>query len=84
MDETKRDDAPKSPVTSAAEGSGSDTVSAAKISAGSSVGTDGQPARPHDLQGGASQGAAGQGSAGQGYGAASSGSSASRRPARMR
>src|SRR3712207_1669980 len=59
MDETKRDDAPKSPMTSGAQGSGSDTVSAAKISAGTSVGTVGQPARPQEYQGSSSQGPSG-------------------------
>ena len=78
MDETKRDDAPKSPVTGA-QGSGSDTVSAAKISAGTSVGTVGQPPTPQSFgsagsggQGsglsGSSQGSGVQGSTGQGLG----------------
>jgi hypothetical protein len=56
MDETKRNDAPKSPAPKSAttpgagQGSGSDTVSAAKISAGTSVGNAGQPATPHASQ----------------------------------
>jgi ElaB/YqjD/DUF883 family membrane-anchored ribosome-binding protein len=61
MDETNRTDAPKG-MASAAQDSGSDTVSAAKISAGTSVGTVGQPARPHTYD---------SGSAGQGSGQAS-------------
>jgi ElaB/YqjD/DUF883 family membrane-anchored ribosome-binding protein len=73
MDETKRDDAPKSPMTSGAQGSGSDTVSAAKISAGTSVGTAGQPATPN-YQGSTSQGSTGQGTSGwnQGQGGSTS------------
>jgi ElaB/YqjD/DUF883 family membrane-anchored ribosome-binding protein len=59
MDETKRDDAPNSPMTTGAQGSGSDTVSAARISAGTSVGTVGQPARPHDVHSSTSQGSGG-------------------------
>jgi ElaB/YqjD/DUF883 family membrane-anchored ribosome-binding protein len=57
MDETKRDDAPKSPMTGS-QGSGSDTLSAAKISAGTSVGNAGQPATPV-YQSSASQGSSG-------------------------
>jgi ElaB/YqjD/DUF883 family membrane-anchored ribosome-binding protein len=49
MDETNRTDAPKPGMASAAQGSGSDTVSAAKISAGTSVGSVGQPARPQEF-----------------------------------
>ena len=76
MDETKRDDAPKSPATSGASkspvtpgshGSGSDTVSAARISAGTSVGNAGQPATPQEQRGSPGQGSLGtpgQGSAG--------------------
>jgi ElaB/YqjD/DUF883 family membrane-anchored ribosome-binding protein len=72
MDETKRDDAPKSPVTGA-QGSGSDTVSAAKISAGTSVGTVGQPPMPQSF---GSAGSTGQGSGlhGSGQGSALQGS----------
>ena len=57
MDETKRDGAPKSPMSSS-QGSGSDTLSAAKISAGTSVGNAGQPATPV-YQSSASQGSSG-------------------------
>jgi ElaB/YqjD/DUF883 family membrane-anchored ribosome-binding protein len=45
MNESKKDEGPRSPGFGA-QGSGSDTVSAANISAGSSVGSAGQPAMP--------------------------------------
>jgi ElaB/YqjD/DUF883 family membrane-anchored ribosome-binding protein len=72
MNEMNKDDATRSPGTSGAHGSGSDTMSAANISAGTSVGNAGQPARPFDQQGNA--GASGQGMGSQGSGGQSTGS----------
>ena len=61
MNETTRDDAQRSPMASGAQGSGSDTVSAANISAGTSVGNVGQPARPQEYRGGSGSAAQGAG-----------------------
>ena len=60
MNETNKDDAARS--TSSPQRSGSDTASAANISAGTSVGNAGQPATPYGQSAGA--GAGGQGSGG--------------------
>ena len=76
MNENKRDDAPKSPAPLGAQGSGSDTVSAAKISAGTSVGTVGQSPRPHETPG--PSGSFGQGSGGAHQGQGSGGSNMGR------
>jgi ElaB/YqjD/DUF883 family membrane-anchored ribosome-binding protein len=72
MDETKRDNAPKSPVTSTAQGSGSDTVSAARISAGTSVGNAGQSPMPQSTQGSASPASRGSGQTHAGSGSSQS------------
>src|SRR5215207_133981 len=66
MSDTNRDDALRSTTTSP-QRSGSDTASAANISAGTSVGNAGQPATPYGQPGGA--GASGQGASSQGSGA---------------
>jgi ElaB/YqjD/DUF883 family membrane-anchored ribosome-binding protein len=79
MSDTNRDDALRS-TTANPQRSGSDTASAANISAGTSVGNAGQPATPYGQPGGAGasgQGAGGQGSSGQGFGAQGTGSPSS-------
>ena len=78
MSDMNKDDAVRSPATSTPPRSGSDTASAANISAGTSLGNAGQPATPHSQVGGGigssaqgqGSGALGQGSSAQGSGAA--------------
>jgi ElaB/YqjD/DUF883 family membrane-anchored ribosome-binding protein len=72
MNEMNKDDASRLPGTSGPQGSGSDTLSAANISAGTSVGNAGQPAAPVYQSG--STGASGQGSGGQSSGSQGTGS----------
>ena len=62
MNETNRDVGSGSSKTASAQGSGSDTVSAAKISAGTSLGTVGQSPKPHESFG--TPGSSGQGTSG--------------------